>query len=354
LWARAAGAPVRLLVERAGTALDQGENERALACADEAVRSSPRHAPALRLRAAALTALGRLDEARVACARALAADPDDPDTLLDAAELYISHLQGQRGALDLGREYALRGARLAQRRPRPDPELLSRLWLLASMAENDLGESATALDHAEQALRAAPDDVDALYEKGVALYELCRFAQARTALERVLAAERDDAWTLHYLALVAERTGDLPRADALEQRARALAPDEFPAPVEVAAADFADEVKRAVEALPEAERRALRDVPVEVADVPALDDLTAVDPPLSPSILGLFRGPPEQETCLPEDGPRCRSIVFYRRNLARFAKSRPELDEQVKVTLLHELGHLHGESDDDLRARGLE
>jgi predicted Zn-dependent protease with MMP-like domain len=79
-----------------------------------------------------------------------------------------------------------------------------------------------------------------------------------------------------------------------------------------------------------------------------------VDPPLSPSILGLFRGPSELEPCLPDDGPRCRSIVFYRRNLARFAKSRRELDEQVRVTLLHELGHLHGESDDDLRARGLE
>jgi len=26
----------------------------------------------------------------------------------------------------------------------------------------------------------------------------------------------------------------------------------------------------------------------------------------------------------------------------------------VRVTLLHELGHLHGEDDDQLRARGLE
>jgi predicted Zn-dependent protease with MMP-like domain len=91
-----------------------------------------------------------------------------------------------------------------------------------------------------------------------------------------------------------------------------------------------------------------------VEDLPAVEDLTAVDPPLSPAILGLYRGPPEREDCLPEDGPRCRSIVFYRRNLARFARDRGELAEQVRVTLLHELGHLHGESDEELRARGLE
>ena len=46
--------------------------------------------------------------------------------------------------------------------------------------------------------------------------------------------------------------------------------------------------------------------------------------------------------------------MLYRKNLLRFARDRGELTEQVRVTLLHELGHLHGENDDELRARGLE
>jgi predicted Zn-dependent protease with MMP-like domain len=46
--------------------------------------------------------------------------------------------------------------------------------------------------------------------------------------------------------------------------------------------------------------------------------------------------------------------VLYRKNLLRFAHDRAELDRQVRVTLLHELGHLHGEDDEQLRARGLE
>jgi predicted Zn-dependent protease with MMP-like domain len=349
-----ADAPPQLAVTRAGFELERGEHERALACAELALRSAPRLVAALHQRAAALVALGHIEDARLAYAQALAVDPDDPETLYGAADLYVSRLAGDRASLELGLEYALRGARRAQRAPRRDRELAGGLLVLAAMAENDLGDPRAALVHARQALALGADEADCRYEAGVALYDLCRFAEARQALERAVALQPEDAWALHYLGRVAERTGDPVRAEALEQRARSLAPDDFPAPVEVDAVAFEREVRSAVASLPAAERSALADVPVEVADVPDLEDLTAVDPPLSPSILGLFRGPSERERCTPADGPHCRSIVVYRRNLARFARSPQELREQVKVTLLHELGHLHGESEEDLRARGLE
>ena len=89
-------APARLLVSRAALEFERGEHARALFCADEALRASPRLVPALRLRAAALTELGRLDEARLAYARALAIDAADPETLYGAAQLYVSRLPGDR------------------------------------------------------------------------------------------------------------------------------------------------------------------------------------------------------------------------------------------------------------------
>ena len=93
-------------------------------------------------------------------------------------------------------------------------------------------------------------------------------------------------------------------------------------------------------------------------DLPELVDLTSGDPPLSPNILGLFRGTPLGETCEPEPdaqpGAPCRSIALYRKNLARAVKSKDELLEQISVTLLHEVGHLRGEDDSELAARGLE
>jgi predicted Zn-dependent protease with MMP-like domain len=347
-------APVQALVDQAGEAYDAGDASRALACAEEALQSAPRLVPALHYRAAALAALGHLEDAQVAYARALAVNPDDPDTLHGAADLYVERLGGDRSRLELGLEYALRGARVAQRPPHRDVRLAAQLLVVAAMAENDLGQNTAALRHANQALAVDARDADAMYEKGVALYELCRFREARAALTRVLAQVPDDAWTHHELSLVSERLGDTARAQALERRARELAPAEFRAPVALGAAAFDAEVGEAIAALPADERRALAEAPVEIADLPALDDLTAVDPPLSPSILGLFRGPSEHEPCLPEDGPRCRSIVLYRRNLLRYARDRQELTQQVRITLLHEIGHLHGDSDEDLRERGLE
>jgi predicted Zn-dependent protease with MMP-like domain len=347
-------ASARALVDQAGRSYDEGNASRALACAEEALSSAPRLVSALHYRAAALAALGHLEDAQVAYARALAVDPDDPDTLHGAADLYVERLAGDRSRLELGLEYALRGARLAQRPPHRDPRLAAQLLVVAAMAENDLGQNAAALQHANEALAVDSRDLDATYEKGVALYEICRFAEARAALARVLALAPDDAWAHHQLSLVSERLGDVARAAALERRARELAPAEFRTPVALDGAAFEAEVKGAIAALPAAERRALTEAPVEIADLPALDDLTAVDPPLSPSILGLFRGPSEEEPCLPEDGPRCRSIVLYRQNLLRYARDRQDLAEQVRITLLHELGHLHGDSEDDLRERGLE
>jgi tetratricopeptide (TPR) repeat protein len=338
----------------AADAFDGRDFARALSCAEDALRVTPRLVAALHYRAASLASLGRFEEARTGYARALAVDPDDPETLLGAAELFVSHLNGDREALEVGLEYAVRGARQALRPARRDRDLAGRLYTLAGMAENDLGRSQRALSHLDLALGHRPDDLDARFERGVALYELCRFPEAKRAFERVLDASPNDPWALHHLGLVAEREGDGKRAEQLFKRALDIAPGEFKPPVPIPPEAFDEEVRRAVAALPEHERRALREVPVQVEDLPSLDDLTAVQPPLSPSILGLFRGPSEREPCDLADGPQCRAIVFYRKNLLRFARDRKELAEQVRVTLLHELGHLHGENDDDLRQRGLE
>jgi tetratricopeptide (TPR) repeat protein len=349
-----AGATPSALAERATAELDAGAHDRALACADEALRLAPRLLPALAARADALAELGRSEEARVAYAHALAVDPDDAVALLGAAELYVRRLASDHEGLALGLEYAKRGLRSAARRVPRDAALVARLELVAGMGENDLGRSRLALAHLERSLLEVPDDPDAVYEKGVALYELCRFDDARRTLEKALALAPDDAWALHQLGLVLERTGARARADELFARARALAPADFRPEVTVDGGAFDAEVKAVLASLPQADQRSLAAVPLEVVELPEADDLLAVDPPLSPSILGLFRGPSEDEDCTPADGPRCRSIVIYRRNLIRFAKDRRELSDQVRVTLLHELGHLHGESDDELRARGLD
>ena len=351
---RQPSAPPSALAEAANAALDADQSQRALDCAEEALRLAPRLVPALSARAEALARLGQLEPARLAFARALAVDPDDAAVLLDAADFHVRRLGESRDALETGLEYALRGARIASRPPRRDRDLAARLELAAGMAENDLGRSQLALPHLDRAVQALPREAAAVYERGVALFELCRFEEARKAFERTLALSPDDPWALHQLGLLAERRGDARKAEDLLARARGIAPKDFQPDLPVDARAFQAEVDAAVAALPEAERKALRLAPVEVQDLPDTDDLVATEPPLSPTILGLYRGPAEDEPCTEADGPKCRSIVVYRKNLLRFARDRRELTEQIRVTLLHELGHLHGEDDDELRDRGLE
>ncbi len=85
--------------------------------------------------------------------------------------------------------------------------------------------------------------------------------------------------------------------------------------------------------------------------MPDLTDLTVDKPPLSPTILGLFRGEPIDAQAGAQEP---RAILLYRRNLVRVARSRTELAKQIQITLWHELGHLRGADDDELRLRGLE
>src|SRR5262249_40349301 len=111
--------------------------------------------------------------------------------------------------------------------------------------------------------------------------------------------------------------------------------------------EFRALVDGTIEKLDPATRSLVRSVKIETPDLPELADLLAVDPPFPPTILGLFRGGGPG----PGDG---KSIVLYRKNLARAVTTRPELERQVRITLLHELGHLTGADEDELRARGFE
>jgi Flp pilus assembly protein TadD/predicted Zn-dependent protease with MMP-like domain len=337
----------------AARAAYRAENwKRALSCAAEAAARSPDDPAAHSERAAALSALGKFDEARMAYARALALDPDQLDALLGAAHLYGVSLPSSRETDELALLYAERGRQLAG--DGDDQELTAQFALLSAMAANDLGEPTLALERAEEAAQVLDDDADVAFERAVALFELCRFDEARTAF----LALRDDAdhgaHAYQHLGLLLEREGKWAEAEASFRKAHELAPEDFPAPVLPSPGEFRDAVSRAVKGLPKDMQKDLGGVPVSTEEIPQDGDLRDGDPPLSPTILGLFRGPSLGEPCPEGEKGPCRSVVLYRRNLARAVTTKEELLEQIRVTLLHEVGHLRGEDDLELAARGLE
>jgi predicted Zn-dependent protease with MMP-like domain len=172
--------------------------------------------------------------------------------------------------------------------------------------------------------------------------------------EAVLEKEPRDAWAHHYLGLIAERRGEAEAARKRFRKARSLSPEEFPAPVELSPAEFDRAVREALQELPERVRRYLTNVSISVEDLPADEDL-AGDPPLAPDLLGLFSGPAYTERKTDDPWSHFPSaIVLYQKNLQRACRTKDELIEQIGVTLVHEVGHFLGLSEEELYDRGLD
>src|SRR5438067_7680375 len=332
------------LLEEASRDFEKGRYEDALECEREATRIDAQSVAAHHFRGAALAELGHVEEARTAYARALALDPDDPEVLRSAADLHVRRLGG-RDDLELALLYTRRAFPRAHRMK--DRALLKDLHLLEAMALDDLGRPGDALAAATKAVELDGKDREARRGKGVALFELCRFDEAKAELEK-LGAEEPDAWAEHYLGLVAERAQDDVAAAAHFARAQKLDADAFKASAPAPSSMFQRIVQEEVEKLPPEIKQGLSHSNFAVEDLPEVSDLVATDPPLSPGILGLFRPPAEGAS--PEARP---TILLYRRNLARAAHNEDELHREVRDTLMHEVGHLNGEDDEQLRDRGL-
>jgi len=342
-------------LDEAAHRYDRGELELSLACTELAVDLIPQSVEAHHLHAATLAALERYGEAQTAFGMALALDPDDPETLAAAADFHINVVTPKRrDSTMLGLEFARRGSSKASSRRQRDKELRARLALLEGQALNDLGRSDEALPRIDDTVVVLPESVAARYERGVSLFNLCRFDQAYTELAAVLREAADDPYAHFYLGLIYERSGRENAAQKQFETARKLAPDDFPEPVLPTMEEFRAELARAIAELSPDQAALLDEVRVEVADLPLLEDLTAVDPPFAPTILGLYRGLPLGVEPSEPGEPMDRVILLYRKNLARAVRSREELNQQIRRTLVHEIGHLRGLDEGQLRRRGLE
>jgi len=341
------GAPL----SAARTWFDAGHYLHALSCASQAIAFEPDLPEAHAERAASLAALERFDEARLAYARLFALAPDHVDGLLGAAHLYAVLLPGEREHDALAAAYAERGLGLS---PEGSPTR-ARFAVVSAIAHNDLGMPQQALARAELALAVLPEDPEALHERALSRFELTQLEGAALDFARLVEDPVARASAHYHLGLILERTaGKELQAKAFIERARALSPVHFPPPVELSPEAFREAVSRAIAELPSDMRRDLEGVPVAVEELPSDEDLLGGEPALSPMILGLYRGPPLGEPCDAQQVGPCRSVALYRRNLLRSTRSLDELLRQIRVTLLHEVGHLRGEDDHELAARGLD
>ena len=331
-------------------AIDRGDAKKALALSSEATAREPELAFAHHVRGEALWQLGRDDDAEQALRRAVELDPDDAESLLGLGEFLI-HARTDPEALKEGLELA--GAARESAESEDEDELAAEARFVEAKAQLGLGANEAALESILLGEEQLGDRDDVLLEKGSALFELGQVDAARAVGERLVARNAKDAAAHHLLGYVFERLRQEDEAESHFARARKIDPEGYPPPVALDAAQFDAAVAEAVAALPDDIRQHVSTALVSVKPLPDDADLREheSDRPLSPSMLGLFRGRSLRDPAGSGDLPP--SIFLFQKNLERAAKTREELVEQIRVTVLHEVGHLLGLDEDDLDARGL-
>jgi predicted Zn-dependent protease with MMP-like domain len=120
----------------------------------------------------------------------------------------------------------------------------------------------------------------------------------------------------------------------------------------MSAREFDEVVARALDGIPERFRPYLENVAVVSRARPSEDILRDLGIPPGETILGLYEG-----VALPEREGRGLEfpdeiVVFREPLLEAFGGNERELRRQIRVTVLHEIGHHFGMSDEDMRGFG--
>lgn len=116
---------------------------------------------------------------------------------------------------------------------------------------------------------------------------------------------------------------------------------------------FARLVEEALSLLPDQFAAAVRDeVPVQIRDRPTRAQLESVGLDDDHLLLGLYVGRPLTERSV-LDQPIGPDVVYvFQEDVELASDSRDHLVEQVRVTVLHEIGHHYGLDEDELERLG--
>ena len=111
---------------------------------------------------------------------------------------------------------------------------------------------------------------------------------------------------------------------------------------------FGELVEQALGKLPEQFQSFLEEVAIEVTDLPTTSQRRAAGTDAKPLLLGLYTGRPRTERSIEESAYLPDRIFIFQQNIEQVCNSEQQLIEQVRITVLHEIGHHFGLSEEDL------
>lgn len=116
--------------------------------------------------------------------------------------------------------------------------------------------------------------------------------------------------------------------------------------------EFAEAVTEAIQLLPDDFQRHMTDLAVDVQDLPDRQTLTELGIKDQRGLLGMYRGLPLTRRSVGHLLRMPERIVLYQRNIERICRSRRDLIDQIRRTVLHEVGHHFGMDERRLRELG--
>ncbi len=334
-------------LDQAMDASHGGRTEEALAWLDEALKAHPGGAEAHNGRGEILWEAGKVEEALYEFDRAIAADPKFITAHLNRAELLIEGFNDYEQAM----EHCDRLLAGSEDLPRLDRGVEAELYYLKSKSLFYVDDLEGALFLVRRALKAGGEQGVYRAFEGQLLFELGRFEEARSQLERSMALDPESAHAIYHFALVAERLGESDAAAGAFATADALEPENYPQPTEVDMETFERSAAEALENLPRSIREYVENVPLLIEDFPAEDLIRGEN--VSPQILGIFIGIPRTEAGVTEPTEDMDRVILFKKNLEKVCRDRSDLIEQIQVTVKHEIGHYLGLDEEDLERLGL-
>ena len=123
-------------------------------------------------------------------------------------------------------------------------------------------------------------------------------------------------------------------------------------PYHVSNSHFGDLVEQALRELPEQFAGFLEEVPVEIRPRSTPEQRKKVGVGRNGLLLGLYHGRPRTERSVEESGRLPDVIYVFQEDIERASNSEAELVAQVRITVLHEIGHHFGLTEADLDELG--
>ena len=119
--------------------------------------------------------------------------------------------------------------------------------------------------------------------------------------------------------------------------------------LDVSRTEFESLVEKALDDLPDEFAELLENIAVVVEDEPADEDLDALgDHSQSDELLGIYRGVSRPDRSFDMLPLLPDQIAIFRGPILRVARSRRDVVREVRETVIHELGHYFGLSDDEM------